>query len=73
MGNEMDAFQEAVIGRTGGSFGIIDATVGKGFSLPYIETAFEDCSDRVFELVSGGSRAGFEIELLPPGYVYSES
>lgn len=69
---ENDAFQNAVMNYRYQDCGEIPIRVGRGFDLTYVSAAFGDTGGTVFEIVSNGARAGFEIEFLPPDYTYAE-
>lgn len=67
-----EAFQDAVMNHPSHDCGVIPIRVGRGFDLPYVSTAFGDTGGTVFEIVSNGARVGFEVEFLPPDYIYNE-
>lgn len=67
-----ESFQDEVMNHELEDCGIIDIHTGSGFQVPYAPSAFGDCDGTVYALMSGKTRVGFEVELLPPGYVYDE-
>jgi hypothetical protein len=68
-----DTFQERVVDFDYKACGIVEFEMKKRpIRLPYFETGFGDCSPLVYSLIANRRRAGMELEILAPGYVYHD-
>ena len=72
VGGDYDRFNDLVTQRDYKDCGIVQIQMKGPIVIHYVSTGFGDCDAPVYELKSGRTRIGMELEFLAPGYVFQD-